>query len=67
MNSPEVAVESGLTVEGLLATSQRALILLRLTVDGLDVHQQVVAHTEATPTFFTLQTKANGELIETRS
>lgn len=47
-------VEPGLAVEGILAAPDGALELLRLTVDGLDVHQQVVAHAEATPTLLAL-------------
>ena len=34
----EVSVEPWLSVERLLAPSYRALVLLRLAVDGLDVH-----------------------------
>ena len=57
MNPAQVSVESGLAVEGILALTHGTLVLLRLTVDGLDVHQQVVPHAEATPTFFTLSGK----------
>lgn len=58
-----MAIESGLAVEGFLAASHRALEPLRLTVDSLDVHQQVVAHTEATPTFLTLHRGGRRESV----
>ena len=54
MNSPEVPIETRLAVKGFLAPSHGAAVLLRLTVDGLDVHKEIVADTEATPTFITL-------------
>jgi hypothetical protein len=47
-----MAVESRLCVEGLLAAGHGALELLRLTVNGLYVHQEVVADTEASSTLF---------------
>ena len=59
MYPPEVAIEPGLAVKGVLAASDGALELLRLTVDGLDVHQKVVANAEATPTFLALYTRGN--------
>ena len=42
-------------MEGVLAAAHGTLVLLGLTVDGLDVHQQVVADAETTPTFLALQ------------
>ena len=42
-------------MEGVLATPYRTLEPLRLAVDGLNVHEQVVADAETTPTFLTLQ------------
>ena len=54
---PEVAIEPRLAVKGVFATSDGTLELLRLTMDCLDVHQKVVADTEATPTFLALYTR----------
>ena len=51
---PQVPVQPRLAVKCILASSDGTLELLRLTMDGLDVHQEVVANTEATPTFLTL-------------
>lgn len=49
-----MAVESRLSVEGLLAAGHGTLELLGLAVDGLDVHEEVVANTEASPTLLAL-------------
>lgn len=50
-------------MEGIFAASHGTLVLLGLTVDGLDVHQQVVADTETTPTFLALQSGAKGSQL----
>lgn len=47
----QVSVESRLAMEGLLAATHGTLVAAWLAVDGLDVHEKVVADTEATPTF----------------
>lgn len=44
-------------MEGLLAALERAAVLLRDTVDGLNVHEQIVADAEAPSTLLTLQRK----------
>ena len=44
-------------MEGFLATLEWAAVLLRDAVDGLNVHQQIVADAEAPPTLLTLQRK----------
>ena len=44
-------------MEGLLAALERAAVLLRDTVDGLNVHEQIVADAEAPPALLTLQRK----------
>lgn len=44
-------VEPRLTVERLLTSSDGTLVPLRLAVDRLDVHEEVVSDAEATPTF----------------
>ena len=54
VHSPEVSVESRLSVEGLLAAFEGALEALRLTVDGLNVHEEVVPNTESSTTFLAL-------------
>ena len=54
MHPAEVSVESRLCVEGFLAALDRTLEPLWLAVDGLDVHQEVVAHAEPTATLFAL-------------
>jgi len=38
VDPPQVTVEPGLAVEGVLAALDWALELLRLAMDGLDVH-----------------------------
>ncbi len=55
VDPPQVSVQTWLAMEGVLAATNGAAILLGLTVDGLDVHQQVVPHTEATPTLLALE------------
>ena len=50
----EVTVESRLGVKGLLAARHGALEPLRLAVDGLDVHQQVVSDAEPPSTLLAL-------------
>lgn len=57
MYSPQVAVKSGLAMEGIFAAADGALELLRLTVNRLDVHQEVVSNAKATPTLLALYIK----------
>ena len=52
---PEVSVESWLGVECLLAPSYWALVALWLTVDGLNMHEEIVANAEPTSTFLALR------------
>ena len=54
VHSPEVAVEPRLSVEGLLTAFHRTLKPLRLTMDGLNVHEEVVPNTEPSPTLLAL-------------
>ena len=54
MHSSQVPVEPRLTVERLLTSSDGTLVPLRLAVDRLDVHEEVVSDAEATPTFLAL-------------
>ena len=42
-------------MEGLLAAAHGTLVATWLAMDGLDVHEKVVADTEATPTFLALR------------
>ena len=49
-----MAIESWLSVKGLLAARHGALEPLRLAVNGLDVHQEIVAHTETPSTLLAL-------------
>ena len=50
-----MSVESWLCVECLLAAFHGTLEPLRLAVDGLDVHQEIVAHTKSTSALFALE------------
>ena len=64
-----MAVELWLRRVPLLAPPDRTLEAKRLAVDGLYVHQQIVAHTESSVTFLALENERNqqhviGELRE---
>ena len=54
MHSSHMSIESRLSVESFLAALHGALEPLRLAVDGLYVHQEVVAHTEPSSTLLAL-------------
>lgn len=51
-------------MECILAPPNGTLELLGLAVDGLNVHQQVVADTEATPTLLALQGGEGGGVVK---
>ena len=57
MNSAQVAIESWLCMEGLLAALEGTAVLLRDTVDGLNVHKEIVTNAETTSTLLALQKK----------
>ena len=54
MHSSHMSIESWLSVESFLAALHGTLESLRLAVDGLYVHQEVVAHTEPSSTLLAL-------------
>ena len=60
MYSAHVSIESWLSVERFLASLHGALESLRLTVDGLYVHQEVVADTESSSTLLALGVREGG-------
>ena len=60
MHSSHMSIESGLGVESFFAALHGTLESLRLAVDGLYVHQEVVAHTESSSTLFALGGREGG-------
>ena len=61
MHSSQVPIQPGLSVKCFLASFDRTLEALWLTVDGLNVHEEVVANTEASTTLLALWTEGGRE------
>lgn len=60
MYSSEVSIESWLSVKCFLAAFDGTLVLLRLAVDGLNVHQEIVTDAKTTSTLFALEEGRRG-------